>query len=505
MRSLSLAWVLAACSASPTTVEITLAPDLISSLDGTTEISALVAADSVPLDGVAVTATIDYTDRNGTAHMIMPLAGTTDKRGVFHAQVTGLSWDGTGKVTVAVDSAVSGDATFAVLDRTPPKLTILPPTTDLRVGPGLPLDVQVQVSDEIGISEVVIDGTGGINGTRQTVIPSGAVDTTMTFRMSIPIGVAAGPNVVLHALATDLSGNSAAANAMTLVVDPSITIATPPGLAGSLLVDGTAQQLVDPRAIVTSPKDGHLYVADVARTGACNPSCVWRVDPATGAIDATPVFVATGTAQGLAVDATGDHLYISDAQNRVVQLTYSGTAYGAPAVCDNVAQQQPQDPVHLVVDATLGILVVDGNNKDVQKLTSCATTSVGQAMSMNGNFDDPRGIGLDPAGAIYVSDFNRDRVSKVDRASGAVTAFGAASSPWGVEWLAGGTTPYADTLMIAANGDRIVEALKAGAAPLAAAYLRNNPVDLAFIAGTMFVATGPSGNNRGRIYKITGF
>jgi len=44
-----------------------------------------------------------------------------------------------------------------------------------------------------------------------------------------------------------------------------------------------------------------------------------------------------------------------------------------------------------------------------------------------------------------------------------------------------------------------------GMGPLAAAYLRNSPIDLAFVGGTMFILTAPSAGNRGRIYKVTGF
>ena len=55
-----------------------------------------------------------------------------------------------------------------------------------------------------------------------------------------------------------------------------------------------------------------------------------------------------------------------------------------------------------------------------------------------------------------------------------------------------------------ASQDRVIESTK-GAGVLAAAYLRNTPIDLAFLGGTMFVLTSPSQNNRGRIFKVAGF
>ena len=508
MRNLTLATLasgLVACAGDPNYIQVDLAPSVISSLDGTTTVSAIVTDEATPLDGVKVGVTIAYTDRNGTPHDIAPITGKTDARGVFSAEITGLAWDGVGTVTVESDNKISDAVTFAVLDRTPPKLEILPPTTDKRVGPGLPLDVQVHVTDEIGISEVSIDGTGTIQGTRSTLVVSGSQDKTVTFRLNVPQGAQAGPTIELHALARDLSGNIAAASAMTLTVDPAITIATPPGLGGAILADGTANQLVNPRAIVMSPKDNHLYVADQAATGACNPSCIWRVDATTGAVDATPVFVGVSRIEGLALDAAGDNLFYTDRQDRTGKLTWNGsTAYATPVLCSDPAQQRPQDPYHLVIDGTLGMLVVDDNSQEVQRIATCAPTSVGQTFSMNGNFDSPRGIAAGVSGEFYVSDFNRDRVSMVNGTTGAVTTFDTSlQEPYGMEWVPG-TSTWASSLMVAAFGDRIVASTK-GMGSLAAAYLRNNPIDLTFAGGAMYVLTAPSGGNRGRIYKVTGF
>ena len=504
MYKFSLLALLAAC-ADPNAVQVELSPTVISSLDGTTHVLAVVAADNTPLPDEPVRIEIQYTDRNGTPHPIDPIDAKTNDRGTVDATLTGLSWDGIGTVTVTTGNQLSSSATFTVLDRTPPKIEILPPTTDKKVGPGLPIDVQVHVTDEIGVSEVYLDGTGGIDVQRRTVVTSGALDSTLTFRVAIPANAAAGPTIQLYALAADLSGNYASATAMTLTVDPAITIATPPGLTGTLLVDGTAQQLVNPRSIAFSARDSHLYVTDVAGTGACSPSCVWRVDPATGAIDATPVYVGTGSLEGIELDATGDNMYLSDRQNKITHLAWSGTAYGTATACNDQTQQRPQDPYHLVFDATLGVLAVDGNRKNVQRMATCASTTVSANLSAQDSFDTPRGIALGPAGEIYVSDNGSDRVSKVDRANGTLMPYtGNLDQPYGMEWLAGGTSQFADSLMIASSGARIVTSAK-GPAQLAATYLRNSPIDLTLNAGTMYVITMPGFNNRGRIYKVAGF
>jgi hypothetical protein len=495
MRRLAFV-LLAGCAGSPNTVEIALAPSLISSLDGSTTVTALVATDTTPLDGVHVKLSVDYTDRNGTAHPIDPVEGTTDARGVFSQKITGLTWDGFGTVTVAYSDKVSASSAFTVLDRTPPKVKILPPTTDNHVGPGLPLDVQVQVSDEIGVSNVTLDSTLGIQGTRSTVVASGAQMSTLTFRLQIPQN----PGVTtfdLHALASDLSGNIAVADAVTLTIDPTITISTPPPLMGTLLTDGTATALNDPDTIAASAKDGQLYVGDGAK--------IFQVDPTTGAVNPTAVYTGQGTIAGVAFDATADNLYFTDSQDRTGRLTWNGTAYANAVACSDSTQQRPSTPYHLVFDATLGLLTPDDNAQNVVEVATCAPATVGTSFTTNANFDAPRGIALDPNGAIYVSDQNRDRVSIVDRTTHAVTQYGTGiSSPYGLEWLVGGTTPYANTLMVAQTDARIVTSLTP-TNQLAAAYLRNSPIDLTFIGGTMYVLTSASANNRGRIYKVTGF
>ena len=503
LRTLVCAVSLAGCAGSPNTIEVELAPPVISSLDGTTTVRAIVADNTTPLDGIAVHVDIAYTDRNGTMHAIAPLDGKTDSRGVYEQAITGLTWDGTGTVTVSHGKATA-TADFEVLDRTPPKITILPPTTNNHVGPGLPLDVQVHVTDEIGVSQVTLDGTGGIDGGRTTVVASGAQDVTLTFHLQVPQQATPGPSIELHALASDLSGNLATAAAVTLTVDPAITIATPPGLAGSLLVDGNQTQLADPRAIAVSPKDGKLYVADHGG-GACNQRCIWQVDPTSGTVATVPVYVGLGSIEGVAFDATGDNLYFTDRQNRTGQLAWNGTAYATLTACNDFTQPPPQDPFHLIFDETLGLVIADGNSQEVVQVATCAPTTQGANFTNNANLDAPRGIAEDPTGQIYVSDQNRGTVSRVDPTSHAVSAFASGfQEPYGLEWLGASTTPFANSLLVAEQGARTVTSTT-GAAQLAAAYLRNTPIDLAVAGGTLYILTSASANNRGRIYKVTGF
>lgn len=216
---------LVGCAADANDVIVTLQPDVISSQDGTLSVNATVLGDNAPKESQAVTFTIDYTDRNGTAHTIAPFDGKTDKSGSVDATFQGLTWDGTGTVTVQVGTkGPSGAATFAVLDRTPPKATIMPPTA-VRVNTDV--TVQVHVTDEIGISQVwfessaIQNGGGGNNGgvrQRSTVVASGSTDTMLSFDVQISDTATVGQMVTFYALAEDLSGNQAAAAPVTVTV-----------------------------------------------------------------------------------------------------------------------------------------------------------------------------------------------------------------------------------------------------------------------------------------------
>ncbi len=490
----------------PDDVLVTLAPEIISSIDGSTTVRMVVVGERTPLAAQAVRVSVDYIDRNGDVHVVDPVEGITDTRGAFDAVIEGLTWEGTGAVTAEVVGLdVASIATFAVIDRTPPLVEILPPTADLHVGPGFPVDVEIRVQDEIGVSEVFFEAAGEAERQRTTFVASGSTDSTVRFRVDIPDGALSGPTITLYAMAADMSGNLAAAEPVVLIVDPAVAVATPPGLDGVLLTDGQ-QNLEDPRALAVSPRDGKIYVADNTGNAPCNGACIRQVDPASGAIAAGAVFVGVGTMEGIAFDASGDNLYYSDRQNRLGRLTWSvaNNRYEGSVLCNNLGAQEPQDPFHLVHDATLGVLVVDDNNSRLLREAGC--TGASPTDVSDSAFDQPRGVALGASGQIFVSDEGRDVVYRVDRVDGGVTRFEDRDldQPVGIDWLAGGTSSYANSLMIAERGDRTVSS-SSGDGTRATAYLRNEPIDVAVAGGTMYVLTRPSAGAEGRIFAVTGF
>jgi hypothetical protein len=199
-------------------VVIQLAPEVISSLDGTLSVHTIVLADRSPMAEETVDLAVEYTDRNGMAHPIAPVSGVTDDKGVFDAELTGLTWDGVGTVTATVaGGAAEASATFAVLDRTPPVVTITPPTAS-QVRAQQDITIQVHITDEIGVSQVFFEWSGQNQQgrDRSSVIASGSTDATVSFDLRVPDQI--GSMVTLYALGADLSGNQAAAPPITVTV-----------------------------------------------------------------------------------------------------------------------------------------------------------------------------------------------------------------------------------------------------------------------------------------------
>ncbi len=210
---------LSACGDDPSAILIELSPNIVSSIDGTLGVRATVLADREPVADETVSLTIAYTDRNGIAHAIAPIEGATDGTGVLEATIVGLTWDGIGAVTAAIPSTtIEAVATFAVLDRSPPTVSITPPAgNQIRVGTDISISVRAQ--DEIGISQVAFESSRDF-GRDRTTITSGAIDTSVGFDFSVPDGTPIGTMVTLYALATDLSGNIGAASPLTITVVP---------------------------------------------------------------------------------------------------------------------------------------------------------------------------------------------------------------------------------------------------------------------------------------------
>lgn len=500
----------------PDAVLLQLAPDVVSSEDGSLVARATVVDGQTPLKGKTVRLTVVFTDQLGNVRSVPGVTEETDRTGAVEHTFEGLFWAGAGSIHAEVldgdgepyvgreDVPVESTSTFAVVDLTPPSVTIQPPTEDLHVGRDLPLDIEVTFTDLMGVANVTIQSVGEMSSTQSRIIASGSTGGNVVFEFNVPGAAVEGPTITLYALAEDLSGNVAAATPLTLTVDANIRIAVPPGFDATQVAAANGNYLQQPRALVFSPKDEMLYVADNSG-GACGGQCIWKVDPANGT--SSVVTVGMGTVEGVALDATGDNLYYSDRQNRIVRLTWNAgnMAYETPTACNDIATNPPQDPFHLVFDATLGILVTEQNDGTLKRIATCAGTS--QSTDFSDQLDTPWGVAEMPTGDFLVSDVQQDAVFLVDQTTGAVSLYEGArlDQPMGVDWLDGGTSTFADSLFVASNNDQRVYSTKGSLSSRTAVSTVDDPIDVAFGSGTydgtLFLLT----ENGGRIFRITGY
>ena len=502
-------------------VLIELAPDVVSSEDGSLHVRATVVSGGTTLRGWTVRLQVVFEDQLGRVRAAPGLTAETDRTGAVEHVFAGLIWAGAGTVTAEVldgdgepylrgGEPVASEATFAVIDLSPPTAVILPPSVDLKVGPNLPFDLIVQFTDEIGVSRVTAQAVGELQDQDTQIVASGSTNGSVTFEFDVPGGAISGPTITLYALVEDLSGNITAADPIILTVDPTILFAVPPPLAGSLLVTGNGNFLQNPRALAMSPADDLLYVADNSG-GACGGQCIWQINPANGA--AVLVTIGVGTIEGVAFNADGTFLFYTDRNDRIVRLTYNPgvTAhYENPIGCTFLAGNPPQDPFHLWIDGTTA-LFPELANQTLQTLDVSACTGAAEATDpadLSAGLDTPYGVTQIPAGDYLVSDVADDVVYRVT-AAGVTTVFESArmDEPVGMDWLAGGDSTYADSVFVANRGSQRVLSSRGGNTSRTAVSLVPDPIDVAFgvgaYEGTLYVLTVPGA--QGRIFAITGF
>ncbi|MDE0105484.1 MAG: hypothetical protein OXN89_24165 [Bryobacterales bacterium] len=159
--------------------------------------------------------------------------------------------------------------------------------------------------------------------------------------------------------------------------------------------------------------------------------------------------------QGLAVDATGNNLFIADFwNNRVRRVDSTGviTTVAGPPVLNS--------PADVALDATGNVYIADTYNHRVRRVApeGVITTVAGSGPSGVGNgayggdggpaidarLNEPWSIALDTAGNLFVADTGNDRVRKIDP-EGIISTVARANSPLGVAVDSAGNLYFADT------------------------------------------------------------
>jgi sugar lactone lactonase YvrE len=175
---------------------------------------------------------------------------------------------------------------------------------------------------------------------------------------------------------------------------------------------GTAPLLnIDP-GTVTAIGSGWTAPSAIATDGAGN---TYVADSSTGGIykngGATAIATGFKAPSAVVVDGVGN-LYVGDSgNNRIMEVPYSGTAYGTPvAVVTGLSGQSG-----LAIDASGNLYVADSGNGRVLLLSAGGSLPVGSNMSLVGSsvsstggtisgFTKPVGVAADSQGNVYVAD-----------------------------------------------------------------------------------------------------
>ena len=223
--------------------------------------------------------------------------------------------------------------------------------------------------------------------------------------------------------------------------------ATPSNTNGALL---TARFNL-PIGIVVDAAD-NLYIADA------NNNVIRKITPAgvvsnfAGISGTAGYFDATGTAakfsgpRGLAIDNVGN-IYVAERYNHVIRkITPAGVVttvagLGATPGFINAAGTAARfnNPVGVALDATGNLLVADGSNNVIRKITTAGVVSTfaGSDTGLSGSTDGvgnaakfkfPYGITVATSGNVYVADHDNYLVRKITPAGSVTTIVGTLGS-----------------------------------------------------------------------------
>ncbi|MES2388083.1 MAG: T9SS type A sorting domain-containing protein [Bacteroidota bacterium] len=287
---------------------------------------------------------------------------------------------------------------------------------------------------------------------------------------------------------------------------------------------------------LTFDASGNLYVADYGNnqirkiTSAGTVSLLaGSTSGGTGYNDATTTAARFNGPAGVAVDASGN-VFVADFNNNAIRkITSAGvvsTFAGSTAATSgytnaNGTSARFDRPYNLAFDAAGNLYVAEYGNEVIRKITPAGVVSTfagtGTAGSADGagnvaSFSFPRGMAVDAAGNVYVSESGNDRIRKITPA-GVVSTFAGSSSGFadGTGTAAMFTNPYgisvddAGNVYVADNGNqRIRKITPAGVVTTIGGNATAGSADGAGTTATFNSPRGVCADHYGNVYVADG-
>jgi sugar lactone lactonase YvrE len=250
----------------------------------------------------------------------------------------------------------------------------------------------------------------------------------------LPQGIAIDANGVLYIADTQ--------NSVIRKVTPDGTVSTLAGLAGSTgSADGAGStaRFNLPRGIAVDAT-GVIYVADTGNRAIREVTAGGTVSTLSGSIVASALVTPTA----LAVDSAGV-VYVADSGLSSIELVSPSGAVSAltATVVDSGGAVSPavfNQPSGIAIDSAGAVYVADTLNRTIRKIAPGGVTTVlAGTTGVRGNADGvgsaalwyaPRGLAIDAAGVLHVADTSNQTIRSID-ASGTVTTVAGATENTG--------------------------------------------------------------------------
>lgn len=304
-------------------------------------------------------------------------------------------------------------------------------------------------------SGLVVDGSGNVfvvqtnTQTLRKVTTSGVVSTVagasgengsingsgVLARFSFPYGIAKDGGGTMYV--TD--GASSAIRKVTPAILVSIFVGTPE-YSGTADGSGNAARFDKPQAIAVH-SSGDLYVADGTRI---------RKVTSAGVVSTPPGFAGTSPAydpNGIVVDDSRNIYFTDGARNNIQKIDPSGVVTTFAGSLDGLGgttngqgtAARFRTPIAIAGDAAGNLYVTDWNNHVIRKITASGEVStfagtaqmsgIVDATGSAARFTFPRGIAVDSAGNVYVSDESGHTIRKITPERVVTTLAGSAGNP----------------------------------------------------------------------------